>query len=71
MRTGKIEEQKEEAGGSPGCPVVETSPSNAGCMGQTPGQGAKTPHGSQPQTQNVKQKQYFNKFNKGGVGGEA
>lgn len=63
MRTGNMKEQKEEAGDSPGCPVVKTSPSNAACMGQSPGQGAKTPHGSQPQTQNVKQKQYFNKFN--------
>ena len=34
----------------PGGPVVKTSPSNAEGMGSIPGQGAKIPHASQPQT---------------------
>ena len=29
-----------------------------------PGWGAKIPHASWPKNQNIKQKQYFNKFNK-------
>ena len=33
-------------------------------MGSIPGQGAKIPHASQPKNQNIKQKQYCNKFNK-------
>ena len=48
----------------PGSPVVETSPSNAGCVGLIPGRGAKIPHASRPKNQNIKQKQYCNKFNK-------
>ena len=48
----------------PGGPVVKTSPSNAGDEGSIPGRGAKIPHASQPRNQNVKQKQYCNKFNK-------
>ena len=44
--------------------MVETSLSNAGGAGLTPGQGAKIPHASQPKTKNIKQKQYCNKFNK-------
>ena len=48
----------------PGDPVVKTSPSNAGGVGSFPGWGAKIPHASQPKTQNIKQKQYCNKFNK-------
>ena len=48
----------------PGSPVVETSPSNAGREGSTPGPGAKILHGSGPKKQNIKQKQYCNKFNK-------
>ena len=50
----------------PGGPVVKTSPSNAGSVGSIPALGAKIPHGSQPQNQNIKkqQKQYGNKFNK-------
>ena len=43
----------------PGDPVVKTSPSNS-----IPGQGAKIPHTSWPKNQNIKQKQYCNKFNK-------
>ena len=47
-----------------GGPVVKTSPSNAGGVGSIPGQGAKIPHALQPKNQNMKQKQYCNKFNK-------
>ena len=48
----------------PGGPVVKTSPSNAGGVSLIPGWGAKMPHASQPKNQNIKQKQYCNKFNK-------
>ena len=48
----------------PGSPVVKTLPSNAGDAGSISGQGAKIPHASQPKHQNIKQKQYCNKFNK-------
>ena len=48
----------------PGGPVFKTLPSNAGGAGSIPGQGAKIPHASWPKHQNIKQKQYFNKFNK-------
>ena len=48
----------------PGGPAVKTLPSNAGVTGSIPGQGAKTPHASWPKNQNMKQKQYWNKFNK-------
>ena len=48
----------------PGAPVVKISPSNAMGVGSIPGQGAKIPHVSRPKTQNIKQKQYCNKFNK-------
>jgi len=44
--------------------VVETSPSNARGTGSMPGQGAKIPYISLPETQNIKQKQYCNKFRK-------
>ena len=48
----------------PGRPVVNTSHSNAGSVGSIPGQGAKIAHASRPKTQNLKQKQYCNKFKK-------
>ena len=48
----------------PGGPVVKTSPSNAGGAGSIRGWGAKIPHASGPKNQNIKQKQYCNKFNK-------
>ena len=48
----------------PGGPVVETSPSNAGGEGSTPGWGTRVPHVLQPKGQDIKQKQYCNKFNK-------
>ena len=47
----------------PGGPVVKTSPFTAGGMGSTTGVGAKIPHASWLKNQNVKQKQYCNKFN--------
>ena len=48
----------------PGGPVVKTLSSNAGSAGSIPGRGAKIPHASRPKNQNLKQKQYCNKFNK-------
>ena len=48
----------------PGGPVVETLHSNAGGVGSIPGGGTKIPHASRPKNQNIKQKQYGNKFNK-------
>ena len=43
--------------------MVKTSSSNAGGAGSIPGWGAKIPHTSWPKTQNIKKKQYGNKFN--------
>ena len=48
----------------PGGPVVRASPSNAGGVGSIPGRGAKISHALQPKNQNIKQKQYCNKFSK-------
>ena len=48
----------------PGSPVVKTSLSHAGGTDAIPGWGAKIPHASQPKNQNIKQKQYCNKFNR-------
>ena len=45
-------------------PVVKTLPSNAGGVGLIPGLGTKIPHALRPKNQNIKQKQYCNKFNK-------
>ena len=50
--------------GFPGCLVVKTLPSNAGGMGSIPGWGDKIHHALQPQTQNIKERQYGYKFNK-------
>ena len=47
----------------PGSPVVKTSPSNARVVGLIPGRRAKISHASRPKNQNIKQKQYCNKFN--------
>ena len=44
--------------------MVGTSPSNAGGMGLTPGQGVKIPHTLWPKNQNTEQRQYCNKFNR-------
>ena len=51
-------------GDFPGGPVVNILPSNAGGVGSIPGRGAKIPHALGPRNQNIKQKQYCNKFNK-------
>ena len=48
----------------PGGPVMKTLPSSAGGTGSIPSQGAKTPIPPGPKEQNIKQKQYWNKFNK-------
>ena len=44
--------------------MVKTSPSTAGDSSSIPGQGVKIPHALRRKNQNVKQKQYCNKFNK-------
>ena len=44
-------------------PVVKTLPTNVGGVGLIPGHEAKIPHASWPKNQNIKQKQYYNKFN--------
>ena len=43
--------------------MVKILPSHAESVGLTPGQEAKIPHTLRPKTQNIKQKQYCNKFN--------
>ena len=57
--------QKAIYGDFPSRPVDKASPSNAGGAGLIPGYRAKIPHASWPKNQNIKQKQYCNKFNKG------
>ena len=47
-----------------GCPVVKNLLSKVGEVGLIPGWGAKILHTLQPKNQNIKQKQYGNKFNK-------
>ena len=47
----------------PGGPMIKTSPSNAGDVGQIPGWEAKISHDSWPKIK-TKQKQYCSKFNK-------
>ena len=42
--------------------MVKILPSNAGVTDLMPGWRAKVPHASWPKNQNVKQKQYCNKF---------
>ena len=59
-----FKEQKDQCGDFTGSPVVKTSPSNAGGVGSIPGRVAKVPHALRPKNQNIKQKQYCNKFNK-------
>ena len=44
--------------------MIKTLPPNAGGAGSIPGQGAKIPHDLWLKNQNIKQKQYCNKFNK-------
>ena len=48
----------------PDDPVVKISPSNAGATVSIPGQRVKISHASQPENRNMKQKQYYNMFNK-------
>ena len=43
--------------------MVKALSSSAGGAGLIPGREAKIPHASQPKNQNIKQKQYCNKFN--------
>ena len=43
--------------------MVKTLPSNAGNTDSIPGWGSEIPHASWPKNQNVKQKEYCNKFN--------
>ena len=45
--------QKPKGRDFPGCPVVKTSPSNAGGVGSIPGGVAKIPHASWPKNQNI------------------
>ena len=51
-------------GDFPRGPVLKTLPFNSGGMGSIPGGETKIPHASQPKKQNIKQKQYSNKFHK-------
>jgi len=54
-------------GNIPGGPMVGTSPFSARALGSIPGLRTKIPHASWPNPpahQNIKQKQYCNKFNK-------
>ena len=44
--------------------MVKTSPSKASRVVLIPGWGVKIPHASGAKYQNIKQKQYCNKFNK-------
>ena len=48
----------------PDGPVIDTSSPNAVFVGLIPGWGAEIPCASGPKNQNIKQKQYCNKFNK-------
>ena len=63
----KVEERNTlknpEDGDFPSTPVVQPLPSNARGASSIPGQVAKIPHTLWPKNQNIKQKQYYNKFN--------
>ena len=48
----------------PGSPGVKACPSSTRGAGSITGWGTKTPHTWGPKTQNIKQKQYYKKFNK-------
>ena len=52
-------------GDFPGGPVDKTSPSNAGSLDLIATGGARIPCALWPKSQNLKQKQYYNKINKG------
>lgn len=45
------------------CPAAATLPSSAEGAGSTPGQGNEIPLALQPEDQNLRPKQYFNKLN--------
>ena len=51
-------------GNLPGGPAIKTLPSSAGSEASIPGWTAKIPHAMWPKHQNIKEKQYCNKFNK-------
>ena len=55
--------EKGEMQDFPRSPVVKISPSNAGVAGLIPGQETKNPGILGPKNENMKQKQYCNKFN--------
>ena len=48
----------------PGGLLDNTSLSSERGVGSISGEGAKSPHALQSKNQNIKQKQYYNKFNK-------
>ena len=50
--------------GLPWWSMVKTLPSSAGGAGSIPGRGAKITHALWPKNQNIKRKQYYNKFTK-------
>ena len=43
--------------------MAETSPSRAGGVNSTPGQGVRILYAQQPRSQDTEQRQYCNKFN--------
>ena len=51
-------------GDFPGSPVVKTSSSNSGHESSIPGWEARTPNVSWAKNQNIKQKQYCNRFSR-------
>ena len=57
-------QQEALCGDFPDFPVVKTLSSNAEGVGSIPGEIAKIPHTTWPKKQNIKQKQYCNKFSK-------
>ena len=61
---------KQEKGDILSSPVVKTSPSSAGGVGSLPGWQEEIPYASQPKNQDIKQKQYCNKLNKGSKTGQ-
>ena len=56
QQTKKSQKKKKGGGYFPAGPVVESLPSRAGGVGSIPGQGARIPHASWPQIQNIKNK---------------
>ena len=60
---GFPENKRGQLRGFPSGPAITTSPSSVRGAGLNPGREAKIPHASWPKTQNMKQKQYWKKFN--------